>query len=163
MAPSPAKEGWQGGGGGCGCGMGSSQIKWRLDITTFRSVHFCKVHTKLQRQQRQVQSPLPIPSPFSLFIPPLVLRPCNFCSHKHNNFQCALNCSGKRVAAEYQLERGRCCWQALSLVYWSQTGSASHTHTNTYTHAEGWEQAEGRGMCVYYTHLATCVYNCKSI
>lgn len=146
--------------------MGSSQIKWRLDITTFRSVHFCKVHTKLQRQQRQVQSPLPIPSSFSLFIPPLVLRPCNFCSHKHNNFQCALNCSGKRVAAGYQLERGRCCWQALSLVYWSQTGSASHTHTNLYTHAEAlrgvWGQAEEGGV-VYYTHLATCVYNCKSI
>lgn len=143
--------------------MGSSQIKWRLDITTFRSVHFCKVHTKLQRQQRQVQSPLPIPSPFSLFIPPLVLRPCNFCSHKHNNFQCALNCSGKRVAAGYQLERGRCCWQALSLVYWSQTGSASHTHTNLYTHAEAlrgvWGQAEegGGGVCVLHTFGNMCV------
>lgn len=36
----------------------------------------------------------------------LALRPCNFCSHKHNNFQCALNCSGKRVAAGYQMEGG---------------------------------------------------------
>lgn len=145
--------------------MGSSQIKWRLDITTFRSVHFCKVHTKLQRQQRQVQSPLPPVQPPSRYAHATSAPTSITISNVRSTVVANGLLQGTRWQGAWTVV-GRCCWQALSLVYWSQTGSASHTHTHTHARrsVEGCVGVgRGKGVCVYYTHLATCVYNCESI
>lgn len=140
-SPHPAPKSGQGrGGSGLVANGGNSQIKWRLDITTFRSVHFCKVHTKLQRQQSAASAVLPL-------LNPLTLRPWNFCSHKHNNFQCALNCSGKRVAGECEGEGAEP----------GQLGAIQEVPA----------REKGMSVCVcggeYYTHLATCVYNFERV
>lgn len=65
------------------CGWKYSQIKWRLDITAFRSLHFCKVHKTTEQGRGACSS-----------------SSSSFCSREQNNFQCSLNCGGNERSPE---------------------------------------------------------------